>query len=83
MANEDERAYDLDDEFDQLFQDVELEDDGDAVIRAEEAPTTEDTLAVAAVEGSQGVAIDGAGSCHEPIPVTQHLQKQPKDRLCP
>ena len=65
-------TYNLDDEFDQLFQDVELEDDSDAVIGAEEALTNEDTLCVAAVEGSEGVAIDGAGSCHKPILVSQH-----------
>ena len=75
MANEDVRAFDLDEELDQLIGDIDLEDIediGDAGICAEKSPTTTDGLVVAAVEGSDGVAIGGAGSCHEPVPVIQH-----------
>ena len=73
MANEDVRAFDLDDEFDQLIGDIDFEDIGDAGQCAEKAPTTKDGLVVAAVEGSSdGVAIGEAGSCHEPVPMIQH-----------
>ena len=72
MATEDVREYDLDDKFDQLIGDTDLEDVGDAVQCAEKAPTTKDGLVVAAVEGSDGEAIGGAGSCHEPVPMIQH-----------
>ena len=74
MATKDGRAFnfDLDDEFDQLIGDIDFEDAGDAPDCAEKAPTTVDGLVVAAVEGSDGVAIGGAGSCHEPVPVIQH-----------
>ena len=73
MATEDVHAYDLDDEFDQLIGDIDFEDIGDAVQCTEKAPTTEDGLVVAAVEGSDREAIGGTGSCHEPVPVIQQL----------
>ena len=66
------RSYDLDDEFDKLFRDVELEDAGEAVQCAEQAPTTRDELVMAVMEGSDGEAIGGAGLCHEPGLVFQH-----------
>ena len=62
MEPEDVRAYELDDEFNELFRDVELEDASEAVQCAEKAPTTRDGLVVAAVEGSDGEAIGLAGS---------------------
>ena len=49
-----------------------MEDAGYAVKCAEKAPTTRDGLVVAAVEGSDGEANGGAGSCHEPGPAVQH-----------
>ena len=72
MATKDMRAYDLDDEFDQLIRDIDFEDVGDAVQCAEKAPTTKDGLVMAAVEGSDREAIGGAGSCHEPVLMIQH-----------
>ena len=75
MAAEDVRVYDLDDEFDELIRDIDFEDVGDAVHCAKKAPTTKDGLVVAAVEGSDGEAIGGAGSCHKTVPVIQHSSK--------
>ena len=45
--------YDLEDEFDELFSDVEIEDAGKATRYAEKSPTFRDTLAMAATKGSQ------------------------------
>ena len=73
MAKQKDGAFDiLDDEYDELFREMIIEDDGDAAACAGKSPTSRDTiLDVATKEGSRGEAHE-AGSCHEPDPVIQH-----------
>ena len=73
MATEDMRACDLDDEFDELFRDVEVENAGYAVKCDEKAPTARDGLVVATLEESDREANGGADSCHKLGPTIQHV----------
>ena len=76
MAKKDDSAFDiLDDEYDELFREMVIEDDGDAAACAGKPPTSRDTiLDVATKEGSRGEAHE-AGSGHEPDPVIQQTDQ--------
>ena len=66
-------VYYLDDEFDELLRDMEMEATGYAVICAEKDPTSRNRMVVAAVRGVTGKQmVHGAGSCHKPGHPIQH-----------
>ena len=73
MATEDMCVYDLYDEFNELFRNVEMEETSYVVICAGKDPTTRNGMVVAAVRGVTGKQmLHGAGSCHEPGHPIQH-----------
>ena len=83
MAEQYQYTFDLDNDFDQLFKDIELElvlrDSDDAAIHAcaAKSPTTHDVLKVAAEEGSKGATKSGVGLCHKHNLITKHIQHHP------